>query len=1276
MSETVIYHESYFEDGAAFEFLPTWQRQFLEKNKVEDILAIFKFDRIRAEDFMRQLTEGAGLSIEASLDNRKKLQSLYFGYANQLKAEGFSNLAIGYPFYYERTQRTLINAPLFFFPIEVSSEIAEQESYHIQAANRKYVLNYHILDYLSARYKIDFSEIKKKALTQMPFHELMESLGAQLSHELHITFNYTPNKLFPLPTLDSLAGEENDKGIFFNAVVSNSTLPYEAYKNFSFDTAKSDAKPNVFLQGISPTDVTQRQALTGNRAPIHVVAGNAGTGKTHSVLNLLSHAMSEGKKTLLVSNRLKTLLQVQEGLAKWNLEKYTFIIKDMQNDLGILLNIARAIGTTIEEKDNKVFNAKAFELATSQLRQQYNKLYTSYTTLQKDLSIADNWQSLVGMWLRANAVESREVLNVQLSSKDFSYERAEYKAISAEVQTAIPLFEKIKTLDHELSNLHPSLFENMDKNEAGAYLQEKIASFNARLSNLHREHLFAMERFRQQQRALYQVRYGNMNVLIDKIASQTEAGVKLYGQNFQTSGFWSRLLSWFSPTQREIRKLQTELKSNYEVLVKTHQSAKNFTFDFPSGTPSKPNKIAKIVKDFSSKLTIWNNGVDAQVEKEVLQLEAASSFADDNTKAIADNFTQVLADFDEAKIYAQPIERQSLSISENRKLAQQLREKLERTSSHLSEFDSYHDWQCFWLKSDSKSHKVIEGLIRSKATNWQLALDSWYFHWVLQGAYQSTMPQHTDTKEQILTHAQDLKMMLPMQIDVVGHLRRLEGLRQNRRRRLFEKDSTKAFTSFAQLFESEGATLTEFFPVLMATPDMAVQSFQKTDFDLIIFDDAQQYEAEQCANLMSRAKQVFIFGDSFNSHNKTESLLFQAMQHGEKSSNEIGIIHATRSGTMNAFLDAIYPSEALRMPILSESDFFQPIDVLGRYDEELKVNSAEAERVVMLLNEVQKLPNNRYPTVGIITTTFEQRDLIANLLLKIKQKRSVGFEKIQHLERNNFGVYHWSECTGLHFDIGIVSFTFGIKDTKAKVTKEIQYLNDDSGVESLYVLLSRASQKLYWCNSIPHSYFDEFLESSYAKGTYVLSSLIKYYQNLRKGDQQQANVLLYNVAYATGAIRKLTYNPLIEEIAEHLKAAVGEERIVFAPAIGSLTVPLMIKPVLENQPTLVLRLDGTFTLPYTPDPIWEQQFVAKLESEGNAILESWSVNWWRNPMTETTRLAEAIRAHDAAHEPKIEEEIADEITTDSLDELGIETDAQQVTDNSEDNEAGTQSTEA
>lgn len=1293
MRETVIYHESFYEDGAVFEKIPSWQQQFLSSNEATDLLEVFKFDRSKAESFIQLLTQGEGLSLDATQDNRAQLFRYYFNNANQLKSEGKTNLSVGYPFYFERTQRALLNIPILFFPVEIIAEISENESFRIQSAAPIYILNYHLFEYLSARYQIDCTLIYNMAAAKAPVSEIIDEIGITLQKHLKINFNNAPNKIFPLPTLDSLNGETEQINVFYNAVMGNFTLPYQGFHRFEDKLVTPTAKesPISFLQGFLPTDVSQRNALLkASASGLQVITANAGTGKTTTAINLVTQAMSQGKRTLVVSNRLKTLLKIQGELAKWQLEKYAFIIKDMESDLPILLNICRSIGQNLELRDKKNFNSKAFELATSQLKQQYNKLHQAYVTLQKDMGVANDWHTLVGKWLAANSIESREVLNVQLDAKTFDFNKEEYKSLRLDVQSAAVLFTKINTLDHELSNLHPTIFVEKEKEESAAYLQEKINHFIQRLDTLHREHLFVLERFRQQQRAMYQVRYDNLTALVDKIASQTEAGNKLYGSDFQTTGVWSNIIGVFSPKQREISKLQTELKANYNALIKIHLAENSFRFDFPSLTPSKPAKMAKIVKDFSNRLISWNNNVDMQVEKEVTLLDAISPNADDSIKTLDTAFDTLVEHLNEARIYSEPIERKITTITENRKLAQHLREKLERTLKHFDDFDQFYDWQHFWLNCEPKSHKVIEGLIRSKALNWVAALDSWYFHWVLQNNYQSTMPQQKDTSTMIDTHSKEVQMLLPAQIDFVSHYRRLDGIRLNRKKRLFEKDNLKLYDTLVELFDNEHTTLLDFFPVLLATPSVASSVLQAANFDLIIFDDAQAYSAESCNNLFAKATQIVVLGDDFNIHNKPESLLYQSLvSKSLHAQNHLSIIHTTQSDEMNAFLDALFPSESMRLPKIHATDFFHRIEVYGRYEEEKGINTQEAEQVVVQLNQIQKLANSRYPSVGIITSTYEQRDLISNLLLKIKQKRLVGYDKIQQLERNNFGVYHWSEAVGLHFDIVFVSFTYGIKDSKGKLSNEIQFLNDDNGLESLYVMLTRANQALYWFNSIPSDYLDEFANAPFAKGTYVLSKLFQYFEtNTSTKDYKATNEILHDIANATGTTRQTQSNALLEEISEQLKITLGEDRIVYAPTIGSLTVPLMILPQAEDKPTIILRLDGTFTLPYTPDPMWENQFVATLESQNYIIIESWSVNWWRNPTTETQRLVNAIHQLDNANSttlPPIEDNTPQEITqpmaeednsdvimdNTSSDNMPLaDSDAQQVTDNTYNNEAG------
>ncbi|MFM8489399.1 MAG: hypothetical protein ACKOCH_23950, partial [Bacteroidota bacterium] len=88
------------------------------------------------------------------------------------------------------------------------------------------------------------------------------------------------------------------------------------------------------------------------------------------------------------------------------------------------------------------------------------------------------------------------------------------------------------------------------------------------------------------------------------------------------------------------------------------------------------------------------------------------------------------------------------------------------------------------------------------------------------------------------------------------------------------------------------------------------------------------------------------------------------------------------------------------------------MNVEGRYDEASRTNEAEARQVIDWLNLIEQTPAHTYPVVGIACSTVQQRDLIASQLLRIRQRKMAGWEKIQQLILNGLGVYQFAEMQG------------------------------------------------------------------------------------------------------------------------------------------------------------------------------------------------------------------------------------------------------------------------
>ena len=1217
-----------------FRFLST------NKNNPADILEVFKFDRTQSEQFLNSLQQGGVQHIEASADNRKLIQQLYFDSQNQVKIKGQNNLAVAYPFFYEKNENDAIFTPLFFFQTELEPETASVETWRFSTSRARIFPNHYIFNYLHHKYGVNKEKIYAELADNQDFTAFLKNTVEHIASKLNFNIEFTQNKIFPVQQGLGLENELDSQGIYFNAIIGNFELPSAFYMPFSFEKNENNAAASFekYHYGIAQSDVAQFNALSKITEQVTVLTGHAGTGKTHTIANLASFALSKGKKILVINNNQKALLQVQNALARWNVEKFSFVVKNSDADKTVLLDIMRAIGETIDERD-KNFNFKNFDVKSEALLFHQEKLRSAYSHLQKEIPVGGSWQNLVGFSMVANQTVGKEVFSAQLKASNFDLAGEEYYDLSEELRKGKSLYAPLQTLTHPLCNLHNRLFLDTPKDTAFAAVYDKVTTTQYDFLQLYTIGNEIVERFKQQQRNKYQAYQLDLARQAEKLNEFVDENTKLYGARYSNPGFVQNWFGAFSKKGKLVNEALNATRLAYDNLAKTYATNKAFAFAFVKDNKIKPLKINGLLNDFLPKLKEWDDATAKRIEAETLILSknVHEGFGEEITK-FDEKLQGLVTDLNQSEIYNEQFSAENTSVISNLKFISTLHAKLNATEKDLKDFDVFHPWQSFWLTSDAKTKHLIEGAIASKNDAWEAAFDSWYFDQLLQKNYANNIPQHTDIQGDIIKKQSEVVAELSNQITAKGHNLRYELLKNYRRKSerfnaVFGKNNQKLTASMAQLFKDDFEAVTACFPLILTTPDNALGILQKQNFDYIVFDDAQQIDLHQCGKLLQNANQTIILGDPTEISEKQNSLLYWALQN-QFPSAELSMIHTTKSDAMNLFLDAIYPSDSMRLPVLTEKlQFIDIVNVMGRFDEQNDINIAEAEQVLSILNGIEKTNLGKYPSVGIVAATVEQRNFIAARLLDLKQKRAVGYDKIMQLERNNLGVYHWSEIEGLKFDIVICSTTFGIKDAKGKLSEEIQVLNSTKGFGYLYQTLTRASQKFYLCHSIPYSYFDEFYESHTAKGTFLLSALVKYQSALQNLDYQAQTSILQKISEGLGSVKNQQQNALAQEIFAALESRVADRKLTLMPQIGSLTVPVVIGKKEENEPDLALRIDGTFTLPYTPDAVWEAGFEKQLADANFRIVDTWSASWWRNKEGEIDRMLRVLEGVEREFSP-------------------------------------------
>ncbi|MFZ4544272.1 MAG: DEAD/DEAH box helicase family protein [Saprospiraceae bacterium] len=1253
--------------------LPTGQASKSSNLKI-DLFSLFGNEKIACEQFLSEIIAAKRLTLQCTEENRALLRNIYFSSVNQVKTSGARKLNVSYPYYFEKSGGSLLYVPIAFIPIEINTEIAEEETYSINALLGKWHLNESLLHFLENSQGINFAGLRRFAHLENDFHAVIAKFTEVLSDKTGIGFSYAPNPVFPLLADERLAEQPDFETIFFNAAICSFEASVHVHTRFNLGKLNGQSFQKWYKAGLNMPDVSQFQAVN---SVVHtssgVLVGNSGSGKTFTVAHIVSAALAEGKKILVVSDRLKTLLQLQAEMEKWKLGPYTFILKDQELDLALLTSIAKAIA--IQSADHKVpnYEARNYELAISRMKLEREKLTEMYANLQRKMEIAPNWQHLVGMFLKSEQIESRQLLNSHIHPKEFDYSEAEFLSLRESVALGQALFQKINTLEHPLLVLHPRLFTEMSCDDALVFLKRKIAQFHNRLQQSELRISDEALIFRNQQMEYYRLRFDKLSALAAGIRTRCEAGLNLYGASFRLSGFLLKIASWFSKKRKNKYELQLDIKNKIGQLIEAHQIDPPVNFDWSKITELKASEVLSVIHNFNSKLKLWYDGILDQVAEETNNLAVDSLVSSIACRDISVEFEQMLRDFNAAEIFAESIYATSNRLANYKNLGEQLLVKLESVSTFLSDFDAFYSWNQFFLNSDQNTQTLVIGLVKSNSRYWIVAFESWYFHHILQKNYSSTLPHKQQNFDELIDLHHQISDILSAKIVHVCDARRKESLRENEKSKLLEKYSSVAYSSLQEIFQKEQAVLTDFFPLLLATTALSKDVLNAIPFDLLIFEDAQNYALEQIGAI--DYKQIIVCGDDFALSNHPDSVLNQALNAGFER-QAISMVHTTEDNAMNALLDAVFPDESFHLPHSSTPSFFEAIHTEGFFDIEEKFNAIEAEKVLLLLNRIEKQSSGRFPSVGIICATIEQRDYISSLLLKIKQKRSAGFEKILHLERSNFGIFYWEECAGMHIEIAIVSLTFGIKDDKGRLSQQIQILNDVNGPEMLYVLLTRASKQLIFCHSITETYLQEFAASPTARGTYLLSQCFAYFKAIEQGQDNDANAILLSVADAFGVLKSPDPQLLYAEISRHLVNVLGEKRVVTESNFGSLAIPLLILPEDPAGSAVIVRLDGTFTLPYTPDPVWESLLVANIRSHGYVVIDTWSTDWWHDTKAALEFLLSKLDENNAGPGIKTNHEIKFIDEGSPLIDLAYHIDeedpmfAEKVSDNTERNEAG------
>jgi|GEM_PF-5492233 len=535
-------------------------------------------------DFLKKNFE---MQFDASESGMIKASHLYFQSRNYERTQGIKTLGFGYPMFVTAQEGELMVSPIFYWSIELEPAQAKPNAWVVRwndAAGVDY--NQYVASQIKTNFGVDIQAkfeafCKQKNITTKILNEFLEGLAKE------IDFHYNGDAdIYPSPTIAKI-GEIAAKGVLHKSAVMG-LFTSQSDLSTNKGAVSSDffvSKPLPFDEGLHPfglLPLNQDQGSAVHAArnnTVTLIEGNSNSGKVHTMVHLLTNALSNGQKCLVVSDRIAPLKKAQSYLSKVGIDQFNYLLKDERQDRKLFLDMLRAFADNSSNIPD--YPKEKFDVLKGKTQRMYEQLAKEYKAVSKPILGDYNWSDVVGLFLRSNRLEGRELLGSQLNKYDFKFDTQEFIDLKNAIISSSLTYPAVNTLTHPLTAVHSSVYTMRDKDEGWMYVKQSLQAFTNKSKALQHEIIGFADKYSIKLKGLYEEYYlqfySRLKYLRNTIADYTNE----YGSDFVKSGNASLKISGlFSSRARNIKVAREEVAISFKNLQNHFEQTPYFEYQF------------------------------------------------------------------------------------------------------------------------------------------------------------------------------------------------------------------------------------------------------------------------------------------------------------------------------------------------------------------------------------------------------------------------------------------------------------------------------------------------------------------------------------------------------------------------------------------------------------------------------------------------------------------------------------------------------------------------
>lgn len=1266
----------------------------------------------------------------------KRLNSLNYENDDNYKEHGIKTFSFGYPLLVKPSKqdpRKIIKAPIFIWQLEIVKATNKVNTWTIlrnkvRNSNGKIVdeeihsvgLNEVLLSYLKTDESILIPQINEELLEDAIIDktELIEecykiikalnpNTNEEYQNELIEKLNEPIKNIPESASIDSVSS--NLPWVYFGGVfglfraqkesiIGDIDKIIENYSDFQFEKLIVEQFPGTAHSAVQ-TDPSQQGILsTLNSKPRKIIQGPPGTGKSQTLTALITNALANNLKCLVVCEK-KTALDV----IKHNLEKESeqigalaAVIEDINKDRDGIVNSVRDRHNNLSSYNN--FNTANYDFLIQNLESQVGAYNNQHKQLDKKIFHGKKWTNLVGEFLKYESNVEVGELKYKLDYKQFKFQEDENELFEfvGNIKTAQKLFSEIKELNHPLNILSDKLFQDESSRAVQLKLEESFIRYPKELEEIKTELNFNLENYKKWLDNHYYDYFKSIISEIEIFTTFVSDRGNQYGEIFFKNDSLTRafinILSIVSKKYKNLKSDRILLIENISKIKAVKQTYSYFEHNFIEIEKVESFKTGiENIENLKDSTNDWYNKIE-DVKLDYLNgfqssnLHSKYTEYESHIKEAENRFDKIISSISDENIFETEPSKCNTHTERISSLNQVIT-SFNVINQHIKVFREFYEWKKFYLELTDLQRTVVKSLIEINSINWIIQFESWYFYWLLSLNEDKDLPKNEDKLKEIVEHKNDLRQVQKNNIVNDWSEKQYQAVRNVQRNginmiSLFNKRGARGEkrNSLRKIIRTDFNLFTSFYPVLLVSPSVcgSIIPLKEGLFDVVIFDEASQLRIEDTFPALLRGKIKIISGDSqqmppsnfFQGGNailaptdedNEEEINFQSENAKIKHSIDLAdseslLVYAENCNYEASFLKihyrsqhpnliefsnhAFYGKRLIPMPAKHEYKPIEFIQVAGLYED--SVNLDEAKQVIdILLNKIKPLANGKYPSVGVATFNLYQRNLILEEITKARQNPAI--DKKLSLYGSDFFVKNLENIQGDERDIIILSTTFG-KRKDGSFRQQFGPILQQNGYKLLNVIITRAKLKMFVCTSIPQERINEYptlLRENKNTGRAVFYAYLAYSKAISENNSEVQDEIL-KLLYDNCESRQYEseYNlgsesPFEEEVFNRLVAKIGEERIEQQYKIGGFRIDLVIKSKITMKPIIAIECDGAEYHSSNEAYAWDIFRESVIKPYGFIFFRIWSTNWWYSAERELNKLVEFIDRLDREEYEKI-----------------------------------------